>query len=127
MRTGIRCGNAHVQTVHVTGETKAGTACGRKTAKWAPGPCTLERAREWAQNACYRVCSGCEKRDDALTSEERRAIAALQRLAARWPKSLMLVHRVDEDGLTVVRADSPLAPDDREPLARIEIPADAVV
>ncbi len=38
---------------------------------------------------------------DKLTDEERKAIAALQRLAKKWPESLMLVHQPDS-GLHVM-------------------------
>lgn len=62
MRTGIRSGNAHVETVHVRGDTPAGTLCGRKPAKYGPVPQCLIEARGMAQNACYKVCKGCEKR-----------------------------------------------------------------
>lgn len=41
-----------------------------------------------------------------LTKEERLAIAALKRLAARWPKSLRLIHSSSRGSiLTIVRRD----------------------
>jgi hypothetical protein len=41
-----------------------------------------------------------------LTDEERKAIASLQRLAKRWPRSLTLASMGGQ--LVVVRTDSPL-------------------
>ncbi|MEB3023349.1 hypothetical protein [[Mycobacterium] crassicus] len=42
--------------------------------------------------------------DESLTTEESKAIAALRRVAARWPRSLMLASMDGE--LVVVRNDA---------------------
>lgn len=67
------------------------------------------------------------------TDDERRAIATLQRLARRWPKSLWLfsasgqlnVMRLRQDGQRALGGDN--APDAADPdyvLATIDIPND---
>lgn len=62
MRTGIRCGLAPRQIVHLNGSTKASTLCGRKPGKWAPVPrTTLAEARALAHQD-VEVCSACETR-----------------------------------------------------------------
>ena len=48
--------------------------------------------------------------DDTLTDEERRAIASLERLAKRWPQSLMLFSW--SGTLCVVRSEALLHGDD---------------
>jgi hypothetical protein len=49
----------------------------------------------------------------ALTDEERRAVASLQRLAKRWPQSLKLISM--EGSLGVIRTADPRWVDDTKP------------
>lgn len=48
-----------------------------------------------------------------MTSEERRAIAALKRLARQWPKSLCLVHS-GREALLICRTDDSKDPSELE-------------
>lgn len=64
---------------------------------------------------------------DKLTKAEAVAIEALQRVARRWPKTLMLVHHADSGGLAVKRVTT--SPDIASvpTIVRIEIRAEACV